>query len=261
MSKSRIAGFLAMAALFILAGCVTTSTSPGEKVSLKQASQYNVALGVAYLRQGNRDLAMHKLQSAIQQDPDNADAYSALGLLYDSIGDIDRADEAYRKALNKAPQDPQIQNNYAVFLCQHGKPEKSEKYFLQAAKNPLYPTPEAAYTNDGVCANRIPDPAAAEQYFRRALDINPNFPEALYQMARLSYGRRHYLEARAFIERFNSVSPQSRAAILLLGVRTEQALGNTRGAAEYAKKLLKLYPTSREAQQLDQSYNHAGRSG
>jgi type IV pilus assembly protein PilF len=245
----------------LLAACVSSSSVPGDKVSLQQASQYNVELGVAYLQQGRRDLAMEKLQLARQQNPDNANAYMGIGLLYNSTGDTHRAGENFRTALSKAPDDPQIQNNYAVFLCQHGQPKDSEHYFIEAAQNPLYPTPEAAYTNAGVCANKIPDQAAAAQYFRRALDINPSFPEALYQMARMSYEQKQYLEARAFIERFNSTSPRPRAGVLLLGVRTERALGNNQAAAEYARQLIKKFPNSPEAQQLTQSDFNGGRPG
>lgn len=247
------AAVLTLAAL-LLAGCVSTSsTLPGDKVSLKQASDYNYELGVKYLQQGQRDLAMEKLQKAIRQNPDNANAYMGLGMLYDTIGDPDRADNNYRIALREAPDNPQVQNNYAVFLCQHGQAQKSEKYFIEAAQNPLYPTPEAAFTNAGVCANKINDAAAAAQYFRKALDINPNFPEALYQMARVSYNQKQYLQARAYLQRFEDVTPQERPEVLLLGVQNERALGNRQGVAVYAKKLLSQFPNSPQAQQLMQS--------
>lgn len=249
----RMAGGVAVwLAAGLLAACVSSSSVPGDKVSLQQASQFNVELGVAYLQQGRRDLAMEKLQLALKQDSDNANAYMAIGLLYNSTGDTQRADENFRTALRKAPDNPQIQNNYAVFLCQHGKPQESEQYFLKAAENPLYPTPEAAYTNAGVCANKIPDRTEAAGYFRRALAINPNFPDALYQMARMSYEQKQYLEARAFIERFISASPKPRPEVLLLGVRTERALGNQQAAVNYAKQLIRQFPNSPEAQQLTQ---------
>ncbi len=260
--KKPVLGLLAgAAAALILGACVSTSSTPGGKVSLKQASEYNVQLGIAYMQQGRRDLAMQKLQLALQQDADNANAYMAIGLLYNSTGDVERADDNFRTALRKAPNNPQIQNNSAVFLCQHDKPQESEKYFLEAAQNPLYPTPEAAYNNAGVCANKIPDKTAAAQYFRRALDINPNFPDALYQMAQLSYDQKQYQDAQFYIQRFTSVSPQPRPEVLLLGVRIEAALGNQQGAAAYAKKLRLLFPNSSETQQLDQSYNNAGNGG
>lgn len=238
----------------MLAGCVSSGSSfVGDKVSMKQASDYNTQLGVAYLQQGNRDLAMQKLQKALEQNPDNANAYLGLGLLYDSIGDTNKAENSYEKALDKAPDDPDVQNNYAVFLCQHGQQKKSEKYFLEAAQNALYATPDAAYTNAGVCASQIPDMKTAEQYFRKALDINPIFPSALYQMAQISYQQKKYLQARAFIERFNSASKQPRPEVLLLGVLTERALGNEQNAADYAKKLRTLFPDSPQAQQINHS--------
>jgi len=252
MNRPILAAGGLLAAL-LLAGCISSGPQfPGDKVSMTQASQYNTQLGMAYLQQGNRDLAMQKLQKAIKQNPDNADAYVGLGLLYDSIGDTDKAQDAYEKALDKAPDDPDVQNNYAVFLCQHGKQRKSLKYFLEAAQNPLYSTPDAAYTNAGVCASQIPDMKIAEQYFRKALDINPIFPGALYQMARVSYRQKKYLQARAFIERFGSAASHPRPEVLLLGVKTERALGNMQNAAMYASKLRKLFPNSPQAQQLEQ---------
>lgn len=260
MNKAVMKVLAVLLAVGVTAACVSTSSSPGDKVSMQQASQYNVELGVAYMQQGRRDLAMQKLQLALKQNPDNASAYMSLGLLYNAMGDLPRADANFQTALRKGPDDPQIENNYAVFLCQRGKPKQSEKYFLEAAQNPLYPTPEAAYTNAGVCANKIPDPVVAAQYFQKALNVNPNFPEALYQMARLSYEQKNYLGARAFIERFSSASPQPRPEVLLLGVRTERALGNNQDAANYAKQLVKLFPNSPEAQQLTQSDFNGGNS-
>jgi len=42
------------AAMLVLAACVSTSSTPQNQVSMNQASQDNVALGVAYLQQGRR---------------------------------------------------------------------------------------------------------------------------------------------------------------------------------------------------------------
>jgi type IV pilus assembly protein PilF len=242
----------------LLAGCVTNSSSPfpGDKVDLKQASQDNVSLGIAYLKQGNRDAAMQKIQKAITQDPDNASAYTAEALIYNADNEPDKAKDAYKIAMRKSPDDPEIQNNYAVFLCQRGKAKESLEYFDKAAANPHYSTPDGAYVNAGLCASRIPDPAQAEQYFRKALSMNPNLTEPLFQLAQLSYNQKKYLSARAFIERYNTLAPASRPDVLLLGVNNERALGDRQAAADYAKQLLKLYPASEQAQQLDQAAPH-----
>ncbi|HEV7164249.1 MAG TPA: type IV pilus biogenesis/stability protein PilW [Gammaproteobacteria bacterium] len=251
---------LVMVIVTLLMGCVSTSNNqfPSDAASIRQASQDNVTLGIKYLQQGKRDVAMQKVQKAIELDPDNGDAYMGEAMVYSATGDPQRADDAYHTALRKSPDDPEIQNNYAVFLCEHGKAADSTQYFMEAASNPKYSTPDAAYANAGVCASLVPDPVSAEKYFRRAVDINPNFPEPLYQLAQLSYTQKKYLQARAFIERFNAVTQQQRPEALLLGMNIERALGNQQGATDYAKQLIKQFPTSPQAQQLTQGSTHGG---
>jgi type IV pilus assembly protein PilF len=236
----------------LLSACVTSNSSPfqSDSASIKQAAQDNVALAIQYLKAGNRDAAMQKVQKAIEQDPDSAKAYTAEALIYNADQEPDKAKAAYRTAMRKAPDDPEIENDYAVFLCQHGSAKESIDYFLGAANNPHYSTPGGAYTNAGLCALQIPDAAGAEQYFRKALAMNQNMAEPMAQLAQINYARKNYLSARAFIERFDSLVPNSRPDVLLLGVNNERALGNQQGATDYAKRLMQLYPTSAQAAQL-----------
>lgn len=262
MSKCLFA--VAAIASLLLAGCETETTGPqfsSDKTSMKDASNDNVAMAYQYLKQGDRNVAMQKIQKAIQLDPDNAAAYTAEGVLYDVIGDANQAGDAYRKALRKAPDDPDVQNNYAVFLCKHGKAKDAESYFEKAAMNPLYATPDRAYSNAGVCALQIPDLTVAEQYFRKALQVNPAQAQALFQLAQLSYNQKKYLQSRAFLERYDGAGLAPAPEVLYLGVQTERALRNQQGATDYAKKLVKLFPTSPQAQQLTEANGHGGNPG
>ncbi|HSN16974.1 MAG TPA: type IV pilus biogenesis/stability protein PilW [Gammaproteobacteria bacterium] len=241
--------------LLPLTACVSSQSTPefpGDKYSLSRASDDNVALAMQYLKMGNRNAAMEKVQKAIDQNPDNANAYTAEALIYSADGDAGKAKDAYKKAMRKAPDDPEVLNDYAAFLCQNGNPKEALDYFMQAANNPRYSTPDAAYTNAGLCAELVPDAAQAEQYFRKALMLNPNLPEPMAQLAQIAYSQKKYLTARAFIERFGELVPTSRPDVLLLGINNERALGNQQGAADYAKQLLKNFPASQQAQQLDQ---------
>ncbi|HEY3645837.1 MAG TPA: type IV pilus biogenesis/stability protein PilW [Gammaproteobacteria bacterium] len=249
---------LILCCLLPLSACVTNSDPEfsGGKVDPRQASQANVNLAIEYLKHGDRNTAMQKVQKAIDLDSDNANAYVAEALIYNADGEADKANAAYKLAMRKSPDDPEIQNNYAVFLCQRGQAKESLDYFNKAANNPRYSTPDSAYTNAGLCALHMPDPVLAEQYFRKALQLNPNLPEPMAQLALMAYGQKKYLTARAFIERFDELMPKSRPDVLLLGVNNERALGNQQGAADYAKQLLRYYPASEQAQQLDQTVPH-----
>jgi type IV pilus assembly protein PilF len=240
---------LLMAAL-LLAGCVTTDS--GERrseASPEEAARINYELGAEYIRQGNLELARERLERAVSQDPDLAAARSTLALVYDRQGDTELADQQYRRAVRLAPDDASVQNTYAVFLCKRQRYDEAIEYFTRAASNTRYGTPEAALTNAGVCLLQKPDYVRAEQFFRRALQRNPAYSEALLQMAALSLDRGNFLRARAFVQRYLAQHPAS-PEILWIGVRAERALGDAEAAARHATALRDDFPSSRETLRL-----------
>ncbi len=97
--------------------------------------------------------------------------HSARGMLYDRLGKPEKADNEFRTALRLAPHDPDMINNYAVYLCQNGRTDEGVKNFLEAARNPLYRTPEAAYTNAGVCLRAAKRDDEARAAFMKALQL------------------------------------------------------------------------------------------
>lgn len=239
--------------VFALSGCVTTNEDGAlvkeEGPDLVEASRLNTELGVDYMRRGLHDLALEKLQRALGQDERNAEAHTAMALLQSRRGDDDAAEKHYRRALALGGDDPSIRNNFGVFLCANGDPREAEKYLLGAARDPDYRTPQAAWTNAGVCAMQLPDIEKAERYLRKALEIDPGFPDALAQMARVSLEQKQYLKARAFLQRYERVGPPT-AATLWVGARTEAALGDRAAASRYESRLRSEFPESPETGQL-----------
>lgn len=57
-------------------------------------------------------------------------------LAHGAVGNVDRADYAYRKAMELEPiqstRDASIYNTYGYFLVQTGNPSESEQYFRKA---------------------------------------------------------------------------------------------------------------------------------
>lgn len=244
----------------LLAGCTTTEEGirPGSQPNLEEAAKLNTQLGIDYLRKGQLDLALEKLKKALQQDPDLGMAHSVIALVYQRRGETDLAEEHYRDALDENSDDADTLNNFGVFLCAQGELEDAEKLFLKAARAKDYATPEDAWANAGVCIRREPKNAErAEGYFREALRINPHHPNALAQLASLTYDKKDYLRARAFLQRYQSVArdtPQT----LLLGARTERALGDMQSARAYERRLRTEFP---EAQETDELGNAPGKTG
>jgi len=243
-----------------LAACITTSSRPEPPVSMKEAAQYNMQLGINYLRQGDLQAARTKLEKAIEQDDSLATAYSALGLVFERLGDNPGAEKNYRRAVSLAPDDPDALNALGVFLCLQ-KQETSEamRYFERALAVPLSKSDSnkaMVYTNAGVCAKRV-DMGKAESYLRSALAADPNFAQALLQLADVSFGRANYLQSRAFLERFLAASPATPDA-LWLGFRVENALGEASAARTYGERLKKEFPESVETRELLESQRNAG---
>lgn len=242
----------------LLAGCVTTTEVPlpGSEPDLDEAAKLNTQLGIDYMRKGQLDLALEKLKKALEQDPDLATAHSSIAFVYARRGDNKLAEEHYREALDENSEDPFTLNNFGVFLCGQNETEDAEEYFLKAARTKDYGTPEAAWTNAGVCLRREIKPAVraqqsarAEQYFREALRLNPQFPDALAQMAQLTHEAGDYLRARAFLQRYESVAratPQS----LMIGARNERQLGDMQSARAYERRLKNEFPASTETREL-----------
>jgi type IV pilus assembly protein PilF len=242
----------------LLASCVTTTNvAPPPQMEEKEAAEINTQLGAEYLRQGKLDLAREKLEKALQQDPQLADAHTYAALVYDQLGEVDKAERHYQKSLRLAPGQATTLNLYGAFLCRNQREHEAEQYFAQAAKDKRYRTPEVALTNAGVCLLRKEDREAAEGYFRQALVANPRFPDALWHMSRVTYETGDYLHARAFIQRYAEVGPMNPGA-LWLGVQIERHLGDTAAADRYAEKLKQEFPASEEARLLAQSQQGDG---
>ena len=251
--KKSVGLLMAIAAIFVIAGCVSTTTGPPEpKADQGDAAELNYQLGARYYRKGDYDLARDRLELALEQDPKNGLAWSALGLTYEALGNIRLAEDAYNNAVRVAPRDYKIQENYAVFLCRQDRFDDARKYFDKAIKAPTNDYSEQTYTNAGVCMMQMPDHVTAEAYLRAALERRPNYGEALLQMSVLSYETGDALRARAFLQRYLDSNIPT-APVLMHGIRIEERLGDDTARREYTMRLLRDFPDSAEAERIRQA--------
>lgn len=231
--------------VLLLSAC---ASSDFKGADLLEASRVNTQLGIDYMRKGQPKLAEEKLTRAIKQDPGNSMAHTTLAFVYQRMGDAQKAEKTYRKALQVDPSNSSTRNNFGVFLCEQGKVAEAEKYFLEAAYDKQYATPEAAWTNAGVCVRRL-DLEKAERYFRSALETNNEFPDALAQMAWLTHQKKDYWRSRAFLQRYELVGAAT-PETLLIGVLNERALEDVNAAMAYERRLKIEFPNSEEAANL-----------
>jgi type IV pilus assembly protein PilF len=245
--KSGMSKTLALVLVCCLAAC-------GQDKGFKKASpavsaSTNMQLAIEYLRLGEMIKSRDTIERALSQNPGSADVQMTAGLIYERLNEMPKADRAYAAGYRLGKGDPNIQNNYAGYLCRTGKAIEGEKLFLQVASSPLYRTPEVALVNAGVCSRSTGDVVDAERYFNKALAIRPNLPEALLQLGNIAFDRGDAEQAREIVKRYLAVNPPT-AEVLWLGFRAERKLGDAVAAAGYARRVQSEYPDSQQAQMM-----------
>lgn len=214
-------------------------------------ARIHTELGSMYFQDGNMAVALEELQIALDADSGYAPAYNVRGLVRTVLRETDGAAEDFRRALRLAPDDPEINNNYGWFLCQTGQERQSIVYFLNAVKNPLYSTPDRAYTNAGACALKAGDLEGAERYLQQAVRLSKDggLP-ARVELANLNYRRGALEEARRLINEALQVMEPATPEALWLALRIDRKLGNRQGESAFAAQLRSRYPGSREYQEF-----------
>ena len=231
--------------LGLLQACVPVNPQPSQE---EKASKVNVQLGIGYMQQNNLELASEKLTKAIRQNPDSAPAHNAYAILQDRLKQTEKAEFHYKKATELDPDNSQAANNYGAFLCRQGRQLESEKYFMQALKNPLYRTPEFAYTNAAICLLQLGDEKETEQakeYFYKALASKSDFGSALLALANLLFDEGDYAAAKPYLDHLYLVARPS-ARSLWLTIRNTLQLDGDGDVAELAQRLATDFPDSNE---------------
>ena len=239
----RIKIWLLVLLLPVLTACVTVGGEP--PTQNEKASAINVQLGFGYMQQNNFEQANQKLLKALRQNPKSATAHNAYAILQDRLLEKDVAEKHYKIATELDPGDSLAANNYGTFLCLNGREAESEKYFLLALKNPLYKTPEYAYTNAARCQLRIGEKAKAKTYLRKALALKSDFGNALIEMATLEIDSANFTAAKQYVDRFHLVDrPTARS--LWLAIRSELGVDGTNNVEELGQQLESEFPNSDE---------------
>jgi type IV pilus assembly protein PilF len=102
-----------------LAACVlVVSASPsfaGAGADARSEAKEQVEFGINVAQRGLWREAIYRWEKAVELDPTYAAAYNDLAIAYEHEGQLDKARKAYEKALELAPNNAQIRQNYELF--------------------------------------------------------------------------------------------------------------------------------------------------
>lgn len=234
----------------LLAGCAAQpgADTSGDNGERERARAFTDLAG-AYFARGQYKIALDELRKAITADSRYGPAYNIYGQVYMELAEDKLAEENFRRAIDLDRNDSFARNNYGWFLCTRGRYDEGLEQFGLALRNPLYPYPEQAMANAGVCAERKGDLALAEANLLKSLKLQPDHPGTVLKLAGLYFRQGRLAEAQRQLGRHAELAPPT-AESLWLGVRLERRLGDRAQEAAYGLQLRKRFPDSEEARLL-----------
>jgi predicted Zn-dependent protease len=147
--------------------------------------------------------ALKNAEKQLQTEPNNGMAHLIAGVLYARKGTPKIALEHLEPAAKEFPNDPQVQMTFARLLTRSGNYDKAEQTLKAIlVKNKAFAEPLYLL---GFIALRRPDTPEnrqnAEKQLRAALELEPTYPEANFELAKLMMRLGRYQDALPFSEK------------------------------------------------------------
>lgn len=227
-----------------------TSARSGSNIDTRAlaSARAHTNLGAAYLQKNKLEIALDEFTVATQVMPSYAMAYNGLAMVRAALGQDEEAEYNFKKSIELDTSISATHNNFGTFLCERGRYDESIEHFLAAVQNPLYTTPNLAYANAGICAERGGDVVSAEGYLRKALQIQPLTHSAAHKLAEIQYKRGDVVAAKKSLQNALVASPN--AEMLWLGINIARKLGNKNDESSYALELRRRFPNAKETKLL-----------
>jgi Flp pilus assembly protein TadD len=141
--------------------------------------------GVAASAAGNFDEAIAKFNEAIKTNPQCADCYYNIGVANSGKKDLDKAEEAYKKAIEVKPSAEAYNGLASIYTAQRkfdlAQEANKKAGELTAATPGGAANPEATY-NQGVILWNAGKIAEAKAAFEQVIAAKPDHAEAHYQL-------------------------------------------------------------------------------
>lgn len=243
MIRSRFVAVLLLAALSGVSAHAATATP-------RELAQTRALLAIEYMKFGNMRVALENAEQAIAFDPAYQDAYLAKALIYMQLGVSAEAEKAFLQALKIDPANPEVNNNYGLYLCGNNRFDEAQARFDRALSDPFYATPQSAMINRAQCFVRMGQNDRANEWLLAALRRSPNDAQALRELFSLAVQNRNAALAGMYFDRLKLDENRMQAADLWLVIRFARLKQDRSLELRLAALLKKKYPDTREAQLL-----------
>lgn len=134
--------------IFLLLGLTSCASTQSQQDKAREKDpQYQYNLGLFYLNNNNIDEAIKCFNKSLSLNPKNHLAWNALGLAQSMKANFENSIRAFEKALEVNPQFSEAHNNLGTIYFELGQYEKAEAEYRKALLDPTYPSRELPYYN------------------------------------------------------------------------------------------------------------------
>jgi tetratricopeptide (TPR) repeat protein len=172
-----------------------------------ETAESHLLIGAAHLRRKEYYLAVPELQKAVDIEPDLPSVHSLYGRALMGSGDRPAAAEAFRRELQRNPNDFEANLYLALILKDENRLDEARDYLRRAARiRPRDPGVNWALGVVSLANDQLDD---AQRHFEAAVAERPDFSQAHVLLARVYYrkGRRDLGDReRKIVERLRAES-------------------------------------------------------
>lgn len=177
------------------------STAPDPRLSdpifLKAqppSAQVDIAIGTAYLNQGNLDSALVYYRSATRRDPKSPGAWNYLGICLGRMDRLDEAEQAYGKAIDLDGLYTKTHVNLGNIYYRKNELDKAIAAYEVATS--IDSTNCTAWLNLGLAHEKKQEWNPAIAAYTKASNCNPDDPEPWERLGWIYYDQGLYAAAR-----------------------------------------------------------------
>lgn len=205
--------------------------------------------GKALYAQGQYTAARREFERALIDSPDNPDYAFNVASAMSKQGDLIGAERMYRHALNLDPRHQPAHHGLANMLVDQGRIAEADSHLQEWADTQPYLA--ESHLENAWFRRQQGDMAGAEQYLRRALQVDPKHPVAMAQLGDLYEINGRPDEARALYQRSLAGNPyQEEVKARMAGMMQQRSMMAGPQLAGYNDAMMSGMPIQQAAHQV-----------
>ena len=191
-------------------------------------------LGALHLARGDREEADKAFALAVERNPGDVSGWLAQGNFLRAIGELDRAENSFKRAVEVAPAHPRANRVLAAYYLDTNRPDRAEPFLRVVAESQKDEGSWMDLADFYLSTKRFDE---ARQVLKGLLDTKPSF-EARSRMALVAHADGKADEAHKILGDILKADPNNAAAqalqarLLLREDRPDDALLSAKGALQ-----------------------------